>query len=150
MATSTASAPCRAREMITGVNHITLSIADLPASFDFYTRVLGFRPRLRWARGAYLSAGSLWLALTLDVKVRAGALPEYTHVAFDVEPADFAGVCERLRKAGVTEWQPNSSEGESIYFLDPDGHRLEAHCSNLEARLADARARGWADFEFFD
>ena len=136
--------------MVTGINHVTLSVRDVPASFDFYCRVLGFQPRLRWARGAYLSAGALWLALTLDDQVRSGPLPEYTHIAFQIEPARFPAFCEHLRQAGVTEWQPNSSEGESIYLLDPDGHKLEVHCSDLEARLADARARGWADFEYFD
>lgn len=136
--------------MLSGINHITLSVRDVSASFDFYTSVLGLKPRLRWPRGAYLSAGSLWLALTLDAGVRAAPLPEYTHIAFDIEPTLFASLCGRLRDAGVTEWKSNTSEGESIYFLDPDGHKLEVHCSDLEARLADARERRWAEFEFFD
>ncbi len=136
--------------MISGVNHITLSVRDVSTSFDFYTRVLGFRPRLKWARGAYLSAGSLWLALHLDDNARSGPLPEYTHIALDIAPAEFAGFCKRVREAGVTEWQTSSSEGESIYLRDPDGHKLELHCSDLEARLADARERRWAEFEFFD
>lgn len=30
--------------MITGVNHITLSVRDVEQSFAFYSEVLGFRP----------------------------------------------------------------------------------------------------------
>ena len=57
--------------MITGVNHITLAVRDLSESFTFYTEVLGLRARLSWNRGAYVSEGSLWLALRLDDQGRA-------------------------------------------------------------------------------
>ena len=47
---------------VRGLNHITLSVSDLARSFDFYARVLGFAPKARWDKGAYLEAGDLWLA----------------------------------------------------------------------------------------
>ena len=50
--------------MITGINHITLSIRDVGESFAFYTEVLGFKPVARWPKGAYLLAGELWEALS--------------------------------------------------------------------------------------
>ena len=136
--------------MITGINHVTLSVRDLQESFAFYTDLLGFRPRLRWPDGAYLTAGSVWLVLTVDSNVRAQELPEYTHLAFAIEPSRFREYAQRLRQAGAREWKSNSSEGESLYFLDPNGHKLELHYSDLESRLADARERKWADFEFFE
>jgi len=136
--------------VVTGINHITLSVRDLSASFRFYTELLGFRPRLRWPGGAYLTAGGLWLTLTLDEHVRAKELPEYTHIALGVDEDRFQELSERLRHAGVREWKANTSEGESIYFLDPNGHKLEVHYSDVESRIADARRRNWADFEFFD
>ncbi len=51
--------------MITGVNHITLAVRDIEASFTFYTRVLGLRPAAKWPEGAYLLARDMWIALIL-------------------------------------------------------------------------------------
>ncbi len=58
--------------MIQGVNHVTLAIRDVEASFAFYTQVLGFRPVAKWPKGAYLLAGDTWIALQQDVQTRRG------------------------------------------------------------------------------
>ena len=97
-----------------------------------------------------MPAGGHHAALVEDDKVRSGALPEYTHFAFDVAPEEFVDRCAALRRAGVDIWQENWTEGESLYFLDPDGHKLEIHCSDLQARLAAARENPWEGLEFFD
>ena len=44
--------------MITGINHLMLAVRDLEHSFDFYTRVVGLEPIVKWARDAYLMAGA--------------------------------------------------------------------------------------------
>ena len=111
--------------MITGVNHITLSVTDVEASFAFYAQVLDFRPLARWPTGAYLMAGDTWLALHLDDHVRSGALPEYTHLAFTVAGQDFGRLSQRTTRSGAEIWQANRTEGVSLYFLDPNGHKLE-------------------------
>jgi catechol 2,3-dioxygenase-like lactoylglutathione lyase family enzyme len=108
--------------VITGLNHVTLAVRDLDRSFDFYAHVLGLKPVARWPKGAYFSAGDLWLALTRDAQVREGPLPEYTHMAFTVAPDDFDALCRRIELSGAGAWQDNTSEGASHYFLDPDGH----------------------------
>ncbi|PLY39626.1 hypothetical protein CSZ94_25360 [Janthinobacterium sp. ROICE36] len=137
--------------MLTGLNHLTLSVRDLAHGVVFYRDTLGLRLHARWDRGAYLSAGDLWLCLTLDGQDTARlASPGYTHYAFSIAPADFAPFSARLRAAGVSEWQQNSSAGDSLYFLDPDGHRLEAHAGSLAQRLAACRAAPYADMQFFD
>jgi catechol 2,3-dioxygenase-like lactoylglutathione lyase family enzyme len=135
------------RTFIKGVNQVTLAVRDLAESMRFYGEVLGLRLVARWPRGAYFAAGDLWLALQLDPMARSGPLPEYTHVALTVEPSDFDGLADRIRTAGATIWQDNRSEGASLYFLDPTGHKLEIHASDLAARLRSARERPWEGLE---
>jgi catechol 2,3-dioxygenase-like lactoylglutathione lyase family enzyme len=135
--------------MITGINHLTLSVRDICESFAFYAGLLGFRPVARWPTGAYLLAGDLWVALQQEEVARAEPLPEYTHLAFSVAPADFAAMAERIRASGAVIWQENRSEGASLYFLDPNGHKLEIHASDLAARLRSAKENPWPGMEFF-
>jgi catechol 2,3-dioxygenase-like lactoylglutathione lyase family enzyme len=122
--------------MITGVNHITLSVSDLTRSFNFYVDILGMRPIAKWNHGAYLSAGDLWLCLTLDSRTRSSPLSEYSHIAFNVEPDSFQTLVARLQKESIRCWQQNTSEGDSFYFLDLDGHKLEIHVGTLASRIA--------------
>jgi catechol 2,3-dioxygenase-like lactoylglutathione lyase family enzyme len=135
--------------MLSGLNHLTLAVADLDRSFAFYTNLLGCRPHARWDAGAYLALGDLWLCLSLDGR-RGGQTPDYTHVAFSIASSEFAGFRARLLDAGVREWRDNRSEGDSFYFLDPDGHQLEAHVGDMASRLAACRARPYAGMQFFD
>ena len=135
--------------MITGINHITLSVRDVEESFAFYTQVLGFRLVARWPAGAYLMAGDTWLALHLDDRVRAGALPEYTHLAFTVAGQDFERLSRRITGSGAQIWQSNRTEGASLYFLDPNGHKLEIHASDLATRISTAKEDPWDRLEFF-
>ena len=57
-------------------------------------------------------------------------------VAVPPEEAEaLAALRARLPDLAVQQWQQNSSEGDSLYLLDPDGHRLELHCGSLQTRL---------------
>jgi catechol 2,3-dioxygenase-like lactoylglutathione lyase family enzyme len=136
--------------MITGINHVTLSVRDVDESVAFYTETLGLTTLARWPKGAYLLAGSLWVALVLDGDVRTAPLPEYTHIAFSVPPEQFEGLCGRIRASGAAIWQENWTEGESLYFLDPNSHKLEIHTSDLADRLRAARRDPWEGLELFD
>ncbi len=135
--------------MITGINHLTLAIRDLDESFAFYTQALGCKPVARWPTGAYLLAGEVWVALVVDARLRAAPLPEYSHIAFSVAPEAFEALGARLQQAGVEIWQANQTEGASLYFLDPNGHKLEIHASDLATRLRTAKDQPWAGLEFF-
>ncbi|WP_218080393.1 fosfomycin resistance glutathione transferase [Anthocerotibacter panamensis] len=133
--------------MITGINHITLATADLERAFDFYVNTLGCRPVARWWRGAYLLAGNLWLCLTLEPLAQDST---YTHLAFNVEAEDYEAFSQTLLAGGVKQWKTNSSEGASLYFLDPDGHKLELHVGNLQTRIEQTKAHPYEDMVFFD
>lgn len=118
--------------MITGINHLTLAVSDLARSFSFYSVVLGLKPVAKWTDGAYLTAGTDWICLSLDSHTRTKPHAEYTHLAFSVDLKTFSACAESIRAHGVVIWKENKSEGDSLYFLDPDGHKLEIHVGSLE------------------
>ncbi|MDZ8189966.1 MAG: VOC family protein [Nostoc sp. ChiSLP02] len=120
--------------MITGINHITLSVSDLERSFDFYTEILGCKAIAKWKKGAYLLAGDLWLCLSLDENTRKSAAVEYTHIAFSVTRQEFQKYSDRLLSLGMKKWKENISDGESLYILNPDYHKLELHVGDLFPR----------------
>jgi catechol 2,3-dioxygenase-like lactoylglutathione lyase family enzyme len=136
--------------MIGSLNHLTLSVSDLERAVGFYRDVLEFRPLARWRRGAYLLAGDeTWICLTLDDRVETRPRLEYTHIAFSVTAADFSNAASRIRGSGVSEWKANTSEGDSLYFLDPDGHKLELHVGDWRSRLEACRSRPYDEMVFF-
>ncbi|MDZ8227593.1 MULTISPECIES: VOC family protein [unclassified Nostoc] len=135
--------------MITGINHITLSVRDLEESINFYTNVLDFRLLAKWMKGAYLSVGDIWLALILDQKVRENSIPEYTHIGLTVSIEDFPTLSQRIQQSGAKIWQENKSEGASLYFLDLNDHKLEIHASDLNIIIKTAKASPWEGLEFF-
>ena len=58
---------------------------------------------------------------------------------------------KRILKSGAAVWKDDISEGDSLYFLDPDGHKLELHVGNWQSRLRFAKENPWnSSLEFFD
>ena len=135
--------------MIVGINHITISIFDLEKSFNFYTQILGCQPLAKWKKGAYLLAGELWLCLSVDCHTRCQVLPEYSHIAFTVTPEEFGNYCQKITELNIKLWKENTSEGDSLYLLDPDGYKLELHVGNWQTRLAAIRQQPYEDLVFF-
>ncbi len=120
--------------MITGLNHITFSVRDLISLIEFYRDFLGMKLHVVWEEGAYLTAGETWICLSVGEPKPAN---DYTHMAFSVGEGEFADLHARLKQARVEEWKQNTSEGNSVYLLDPNGHRIELHCGTLATRLAE-------------
>lgn len=44
--------------------------------------------------------------------------------------------------------EDNKSEGQSFYFLGPDGHKLELHVGDLVSRLAQCREKPYSGMRF--
>ena len=130
--------------MITGINHITFSVIDLDESFEFYKDVMMFKPVQKSPISAYLLAGQTWIALIHDDSENLKPLKEYSHIAFNVTLENFENMKERIMESGAVEWSENSTEGESFYFLDPNGHKLEIHCTDLNARI-DYGKKHWGE-----
>lgn len=129
---------------IRGLNHITLACSDLDRSVAFYTNTLGAKLRARWLTGAYLEIGALWLCLDQGP---VASRTDYTHIALDCRAEDFRALSARI-EAEADIWKEDRSEGASLYFLDPDGHRLELHVGDLRSRLLAYRDR--TNITFFD
>lgn len=137
--------------MITGINHITLSVTNLERAFDFYQHILGAKPLCRWHQGAYLTLGNIWLCLNYKPDFRPNPHPDYTHIAWNVQVQNFTTLKQQIITSGAHIFQDNSSEGESLYFCDPDGHKLEIHVGTWQTRLATKKLANdlWQEVEFF-
>ena len=118
--------------MLKGLNHITIAVSNLEQSLLFYSDLLGMKAHVRWDKGAYLSLGDLWICLSCD---EVSPAKDYSHLAFDLAEQDFPAFATKLCQADVKQWKQNKSEGQSLYFLDPDGHQLEVHSGDLQSRL---------------
>ncbi|MEN9406353.1 MAG: hypothetical protein RLZ12_637 [Bacillota bacterium] len=137
--------------MITDINHINLSVKDLDISFKFYREVLGFKPIVKWHQGAYFVLESgFWFCLNNEHHDRKPS-PCYTHVAFTVKDEDFESIASHIIKSGVTIFKENTSPDKSLYFLDPDGHKLEIHVGNPMRRVQAKKQKigQWKDVEWF-
>jgi catechol 2,3-dioxygenase-like lactoylglutathione lyase family enzyme len=132
--------------MLHGLNHITIAVRDIDKSFEFYVNILGMKPHAKWSKGAYLSLGNLWFCLNLDESFPSC---DYTHIAFDVLEENFEDMKKLMLENNVKKWQKNSSEGNSCYFLDPDGHKLEIHVGNLKSRLKTMKSEKFPNLEIF-
>lgn len=139
-------------KMITALNHITLAVTDIERSFHFYRDVLGFTPLVKWDKGAYFLIGpeenGFWFCLNVD----SNRLPSpcYTHYAFSVSPSDFEQMSARISQ-NASLFKENSSPGESLYFLDPDGHKLEIHVGTWTERMTAKQedCGSWENVEWF-
>lgn len=132
--------------MINGVNHITFAISDLEKSINFYSKILDLKLVAHWDKGAYLMAGNMWIALNVDKKAQVTTYTDYTHIAFNVLSTEYSKMKQQLEEAGVRVFKDNTSEGDSFYFLDPDGHKLELHYNSIEERLKWASENNWSSF----
>lgn len=144
--------------MIRGLNHITLAVQNIERSFAFYRDILGLKPLVKWERGAYFLVGErddnnpgsgVWFCLNADVQRHAQ--PCYTHYAFSVSVDDFKKMEAKIINSGATVFKENTSPGTSLYFLDPDGHKLEIHVGTFQDRIvAKKESPGdWKNVEWF-
>ena len=86
-----------------------------------------------------------------SMRTSSSPLPEYSHIAFNVPAARFDDAAASIRASGAVIWQDNRSEGASLYFLDPDGHKLEIHAGDWRTRLAAMKEHPWdANIQYFD
>ncbi len=143
---------------VVGIDHLAIRVSDLARSKAFYDRILGFMGFVReWEFGEVVGWNNwetmFWITQADEEGLRhphhQGGIG-YHHYAFELESA--AQVDELyafLLEQGVTIVDPPAaypSYGEgyyAVFFLDPDGLKLEAmHFVEKEKRRARLAAGG--------
>lgn len=135
--------------MITDINHITLAVKHIDVSFEFYSTIIGLKPLVKWDKGAYFLINDFWFCLNVDENRQPN--PCYTHYAFTVSKDNFKEMSQKMIEAGVTIFKDNTSPGDSLYFLDPDGHKLEIHVGNWKTRISAKKTDpgNWMNVEWY-
>ena len=140
-----------------GVDHLALVTEDLPATMDFYTRVLGMQlvhvrrvpyerdrgqPPYENLRHYFFNMGGDSLLAFFEyprgLARQNRDLPGgMQHLAFHVPVDRFDALIERVRSLGVNVIGPVSLGGRfwSAYLFDPNGIRLEFATSRAPAEL---------------
>lgn len=104
------------------LNHIALSVSDVPRSRDFYRERLGLRELRGGERSSFLTTGKGWLALF------QGEPPGLHHYCYSVEQYEAGDAMEKLTAAGG-RLNPRR-EGGRVYFDDPDGLTVQVAAIN--------------------
>jgi catechol 2,3-dioxygenase-like lactoylglutathione lyase family enzyme len=117
------------------LDHVAITVSNLELSTRWYCDVLGFEHRYKglWA-GVPVMVG-LGDTLVALFPTKAGAkfgegndpLPpiRVAHFAFRADRLNFLAAHESLQDQGMEVEFQNHAISHSIYFSDPDGHRLE-------------------------
>ncbi len=126
---------------VNGSNHVTIGVADLPASLEFSQGALGMAVAHRGDHEASLEWGAAWVCPiergpTASPPQPSG--PGLAHVAFSIADGDFDRAVELLRSAGerIVRGPERLGQGRRVTARDPDGMRIELHTVNLADPLA--------------
>ncbi|MBF0720773.1 MULTISPECIES: FosB/FosD family fosfomycin resistance bacillithiol transferase [Mammaliicoccus] len=125
--------------MIRSINHICYSVSNLNESIYFYKDILCGDLLLIGETTAYFDIGGLWVALNEEKDIPRNEIQySYTHTAFTIDESEYNSWYRWLKKNNVNILEGRTRDvrdKKSIYFIDPDGHKLELHTGTLENRM---------------
>lgn len=119
---------------VDSIDHVEVFVQDIEAGIRWYSDVLGLKEVARWdPHPVLIGAGGTKLALfkakaepSRDEHQSIGEGPNWHLVAWRTTEEGFEAAQRHLAKCGVTFSGPiDHGSARSIYFSDPDGHRLE-------------------------
>jgi len=116
---------------IEGIDHVAMSVRVLERSVQWYIEVLGFE-RLHegiWdGVPVFIGKGTTALAL-FPARDGSGSGPpaeiRMLHLALRANRQNFLAAQKELKDRGIKFEFQDHEISHSIYFRDPDGHRLE-------------------------
>ncbi len=60
-------------------------------------------------------------------------------------------MADKIFALGIPLFKENTSPGDSLYFLDPDGHKLELHVGSWQNRIEAKKKQlgSWKEVKWF-
>ena len=115
-----------------GIDHVALAVRDVERSAQWYVDVLGFERRYEnvWnGIPTFIGKGNTAIALFpapagSNLNVRAARI-DMLHLALRANRENFLAAQHELKKHGIQFDFQDHEISHSIYFNDPDGHKLE-------------------------
>ena len=128
--------------------HLSLRVADLATSTDFYTAFLGVEPKDRTPRFSTFVVPALHLNLVLMVNDSGRPLDTYSLYHLGLGVADKAAVIEsyfRAKAQGASIVKPprttwRGTPLHELWLRDPTGYGLEVYARVTAEELADMPA----------
>jgi catechol 2,3-dioxygenase-like lactoylglutathione lyase family enzyme len=118
---------------VEGIDHVALSVRDVERSAQWYIEVLGFERRHEgmWdGMPVFIGKGTTSIAL-FPIRGNADGLERESkgirmlHLALRSNRKNFLAAQEELKRRDINFEFQNHEISHSIYFQDPDGHKLE-------------------------
>jgi len=110
------------------ISHIMLEVTNLEKSTKFYQDILGFeiasREKMKDGREVVVFYQGIGLTPRVDKNFENKIL---NHVGIKVNDVDMLISNLNKAKVKIIDGPSSSNYGTKLYFLDPDGIRLECH-----------------------
>jgi catechol 2,3-dioxygenase-like lactoylglutathione lyase family enzyme len=116
-----------------GIDHVAMSVRDVERTAQWYIDVLGFERLHEGMWGGipvFIGKGTTALALfpvrgDADGPEREPKRVRMLHLALRADRKNFLAAQDELKHRGIRFEFQDHEISHSIYFRDPDGHRLE-------------------------
>jgi catechol 2,3-dioxygenase-like lactoylglutathione lyase family enzyme len=116
-----------------GIDHVAMSVRNVEHSAQWYIDVLGFERRHQgmWdSIPIFIGKGTTSIALfraTSNARSTSATRGDVRmlHLAFRANHKNFLAAQEELKQLGIRFEFQDHEISHSIYFSDPDGHKLE-------------------------